>query len=758
LTHDLVRFAVRLAPFALALSCATCSSPAEEKSWTIPAGQDVTLTDTASDGTERILRVPAGTFGASMDGAIEASDPDAVLDVAAFVARTGNEPLSYPVVAKFSALQVAAGDGPMTLRMELSESQIQAVSDAGRTIVGRYRVDGNRIGAEPSSGQGDWELALGAVRKDADTGKVFLDVPVYATAERMTFVAASSPGFKLYGLPAKTMGAGGSAPSDGTPPLTRPWVAVCESGMDPATDPRLAKVYTMVSESSSWLAGKGYAKAGLSSKEYWEIESLAQIDASAVLGGTNTASDGTRYNVVLITNQVFCGESVASAAGCYYGETRAIELLPTVAELPLAGMNGMGDAAAHELVHAVQLAEAPTLFTRVGPDGKADPRRHWITEGTASAMGFWRLAGEDPALFMASRYHGGWRLWETFHELASSTGLDAYRVWEYYGLLGNGDLGYVHSLLTNIEASGPTGSTYAVMDRALRATMGEALKNEVAALAAESSNGSLQESIEASSTLGLSLIKTAIHRSPTMGYPHCSEEFVIDIPAEASPKRATFSWLAAPMSMTCIRVRSVDHLDRHGESCIKLTVEGTTPTGAQVMVPSGATVLNSAQRKQPFAYDWDTLWIHGDQAYLYLVNIDMNGAAADDSGTNLAGQTVTAEIDPTCGVAPDPFQVECYETKVVCTEKGCGLYMKSPEPDGCWVEIASCDGAGNCYQNKRNEDVPLDGFGVCAGTSELMHDVQPEGAPAVGYDDAKLPESGRCGELNACRRIILCAK
>lgn len=758
MTHDLLRFALRLTPFALAFSYAACSSPAEEKRWTIPAGQDVTLTATAADGTERILQVPAGTFGASMDGAIEAADPDAALDAAAFAARTGNEPLSYPVVATFSALQVAAGDGPMTLRMELSESQIQAVSAAGRTIVGRYRVDGNRIGAEPASGQGDWELALGSVRKDADTGKIFLDLPLYATAEKMTFVAASSPGFKLYGLPGKTLGAGGSAPSDATQPLARPWVAVCDSGMDPATDPRLAKVYTMVSESSSWLAAKGYAKAGVASREYWEIESLAQIDASAILGGTNAASDGTRYNVVMITNQIFCGQSVASAIGCYYGETRAIELLPTVAELPLAGMNGVGDAAAHELTHAVQLAEAPTLFTRVGADGKSDPRRQWIIEGTASAMGFWRFAGEDPALFMASRYHGGWRLWETFHELASSADLDAYRVWEYYGLLGNGDLGYVHSLLTNIEASGATGSTYAVMDRALRATMGGALKDELSALAAESANGSLLESIEASSTLGLSLMKTAIHRSPTMGYPHCSEEFVIDIPAEASPKRATFSSFAAPMTMTCIKLRSVDHLARHGESCIKLSISGSTPTGTQVIVPSGATVLNSAQRKQPFAYDWDALWLHGDQAYLYLVNVDMAGAATDDTGRTLAAQNVEATIDPTCGVAPDPYQAECFETKVVCSEKGCRLYMKSPEPDGCWVEIASCDGAGNCYQNKGNENVPLDDFGVCAGTAGLMHDIQPEGAPSVAHDDTKLPESGRCGELDACRRIILCAK
>jgi hypothetical protein len=660
----------------------------------------------------------------------------------------------------------------------------------GNTILAMVRLDGEGTGIGDTRAGGIWTEAFGtivrldstpAATQESDENETAiaatLSIPLYATAEKMTVAIVVREGFILSTMTPSPATAAKAAQTEkhGTvsDALGRPWVVLCdarafrEAGrpeacetLDEALDAGvlspLVEAAILFGDASAFLADKGFSSANVA---HFPLEDLLQTsrDRGTPLGSVIELDedDHAQHNIAILRPGVRCGETTPSALGCYSHATQLIEVSDRISAPDVWNSQGGGNVAAHELFHAIESAMLPEFSER------GDASTTWVTEGLAEAVGFWTLALGDPLEVLESRSFGGWRDWQ---RPLSDTSDDAapYQSWEYFALQNGGDLDMLLNLYTAMQGLDQTGNTYRLINDALAATTGPGLRADFLLGTSLADQPTLMNALSQESDLGIGYLKTIRERRPSEGYPHCTDEIVVSDLDGATLIAGNFSGTISPMSSLCRRVRSIDHIEHHGDACVNVSLPSARLDPQQVLIVSGAGSFSEADVYQQMSYGGEPLLVSAGDFHVQVVQLQDLSTEASANATAAKEWELDVSIGETCG------DQSCFPTRVSCSEETCSLLMRMPgpatAPTSCWVVIAFCRNRGGCFAVVGGEDVAMS-FGAlgCAGADLSMHSFvdSSEGGdepPENQIGESFLPPGQHCEDFNFCRRIILCAK
>lgn len=727
----------------------------------IPTDVETVLSGYFDDGGLVTLTVPANTYAHDMDG--DLSTGTASIDAAALEASAQARAITPVVSLRFSRAQIALGARKMTLEIEIAKDRVVAAEAARKTLYALLRTRGSVDFERSGSPTQGWREALGSLRFDAQAQKYFLTLPLYATSSELDIVAVESAGFAVVLASDATSKTFRSAPSAENSPFRHAWAVLCHGSFDnpddcsPTSGPDtpVRQILKILRKNSDWFVAKGWTDANLSETPKSQLD-VVSVDRRQPLVADPTS--GPIFNAVIVRKGTWCGRPEYRALGCYDPHTNIIELSLAVLDPARRSLQGTGDTIAHELFHAVQAAEVPHLLARANAAGNEhDPAKYWIIEGTASAIGMWRLANEDPVLSLSARRGGVWREWSAIKPLNSVQDANLpYQTFEFFTALQDGSLDYFRSWFSALNAADQSKSVYEIADSAFEAALGVSLREQFELEADDTSSYALLSAIQEESALGLAFLKLLKQRSPVAGYPHCSWRYELDAPSGSTGVYQTAGFFLDPMSADCVEIASKDHFARHGEACLKIFNSAAQVTPHQALLLSGAYSHNASGRHQRLSFGEEPLFIQSDRAYLQVADLDFKRSL-----TSSADQSEYMElrfmVDQNCGADQEEIG-SCYPTKVVCNYDTCSLVMQMPGSD-CSASIVTCRREGGCTAVVGGTNVPWDP-GVCLTTASILRSgftSAPE-APPVTYGYTGLPAHGQCGNAEACRRIILCPK
>jgi len=725
----------------------------------IPANESVKFEDTRPNGTKVTLEIGANTFPDNMDGDLDANDPIAEIDQAAFEAATGTEAVDYPVVLHFSALQAVKDGGKLELTIELPSAIVQQAENEDKKLYAMTKTEGDAMGPLPEE-QRRWHEAIGNLWKDPTTSKVFMTIPLYATGETMTVVVVRGEGLGVIDTPAFAKRSRRAVlRSAGTGPFDLPWVVLCVGEFSSAAtcsntaggNSPAQQVLKILTDDAAWLKGKGWTKAKYRQGKLSAFSKLAKTYSLTLLSDTAPEGTGPKVNLALFREGRWCGTSANPAVGCYHPDTGIVEYSLSALDPANRSINGAGDTIVHELFHGVQLSTVPQIFSKRENN---IANLEWIYEGTAAAMGIWRLANENAVQLLGARRFNRWRNWEEYNPLNSDKGSTPYETFEWWAITGGGNLDYIRLVFEKITGFSNKATSYETINRIFKDTIASDLRQRIMNELGSNASLLLYENLSTEEPLALGYLSTVAHRTPNDGYPHCWLSYDFEEDHDSPPYQETFFSMTLPLSSECMHVKSVNHFAKFGESCLKVSVipHGTEATNAKMaFVVSGAAVHNEYGDKQNVAYAGESLFVQSDEADIQVVDLDMMRERKAGNSRQLAVD-VKVEIDDRCGVPVEETET-CYNTEVVCGSEGCGLWMESPDGE-CWVKLAKCDkGAARCKSAAGTSWKDMD-WGVCHNTATVMQNFQD--GDELATLDPQLPAHKQCGTMNFCRRIILC--
>ncbi len=754
-----------------------------------PRDVDSQRTVVASDGMEWQLSIPAMTFADSMNGSLTI-DQSFTGDVrSSFETETATMLLSDPVVLAFSRHQIARDGAHFELQVSITAEHLAWGDIEGNTILAMVRLDGAGTGIGDVRAGGVWTEALGTIVRldstpstvqDSDENETqiaaTMSIPLYATAEKMTVAIVAREGFVLSTMTSFPTTAK-KAPTEKhgvtSDALQRPWVVLCddkafrEAGrpetcetlddfLDVGVPSPLIEAAILFEDASLFLAGKGFPSANVA---HFPLQDLIQTsrDRGTPLGSIIELNEdeNVQHNIAILRPGVRCGATTPNALGCYSHATQLIEVSDRITASDVWNAQGAGNVAAHELFHAVQAAMLPEFSAR------DDASTTWITEGTAEAVAFWTLALGDASKVLESRSFGRWRDWSMALN-DTSDDLAPYQSWEYFALQNAGDLDFLRDLFSAMQGLDQTQNTYRLVSDALAATTGLQIRANFLLGTSLTDQPTLNNALSQENDLGIGYLQTIQERRPSEGYPHCDDEIVMSDLDGATLISGKFTGTILPMSSVCRRVRSIDHVELHGDACVKVSLPTAELDPKQVLIVSGAGAFTEAGVFQQMSYGGEPLLVSAGDFHVQVVQLQNLSTEALANKTAAKEWELDVSVGETCGNAG------CFPTRVSCSEEICSLQQRLPgpasDPTNCWVTIAFCRNAGGCFAVRGGEDVEMS-FGAlgCAGADLSMHsflDPSASNSEPLGNQiiDSFLPSGQYCGDFNFCRRIILCAK
>jgi hypothetical protein len=725
-----------------------------------PADEDTVKQATGSQGQIATLAVSKGTFARGMNGDItlvtDLKTTQSITDelqTARHVAVIGE-----PVELTFDTVQASAQDSSIVVSIELSQQDLDQVNSESKVVYAYVKHTGNRLtAAEGDSPVERWSLAPGDL-ESTDEGAV-LHVRIYSSAEKVTIAAVIGERFHLY-VDTQTLSAARS-PQQSTPPqvIDRPWVILCHSeneedcNTDAGSNSPLVNAPPAFAAAAQTFSNMDFTDLDIISVSLSDAARLAYEDSLVTLD-PETAFH-VQVNVAMLIEPPHC-EGVVNPVGCYDPGTRELTF----------GKNAIvrdpadpGNPIAHELAHAIQSAMAPDLF-------RADNaiRNRWVTEGIADALAYWHEYDQSPQTVLSSMTINP-RHW-AFSLQDQSFLHHPYATREFFARQFNGSLDWLFDLLTILRSTDVTTHPYEFMDEALRNIfrLYDSPREGFYEWSDIAESVELDASFTAESDLGIAYLNVVWEESPVTGYPYCEQEWTLDLPEGSGLKFDSISDMISPFSTDCRQVVSLDHAERHGNACLKLTLESADANSSElilgetnqqtVLVVSQADAVNAQGNLQFFSFDGEPLWVNSDEFVVKIV--DLNRDEGVLASTESQRQwTLTAEIDG----AGDCTE-SCYPTKITCTENACNLWMNSPGTD-CWGRVARCDASG-CFVRMNGEFVP-NSLSDCSGIrSSLQSFTNPpshvDGVEITSWTIPNTSTNTSCNGADFCRRIILCAE
>jgi cysteine-rich repeat protein len=215
------------------------------------------------------------------------------------------------------------------------------------------------------------------------------------------------------------------------------WAVICDPPMTQSQcEPILNSLAARFKAATQRIAALGFTKAAVSRVL------LADLERFGLTLGTSGSSPTGEYLVAhLVPTGALDGDGgVEGVLGIYYPVFNKMSVVEGVlsADALISGLP-LGDfVITHELFHAVQVSEIPSVESL------------WITEGTADAAAAATLIDSYPArrAFRLSLFNA-WRDWQS--TLNSKARPDPYQTVEFWFELADGDLSYLNGLFVQLN-------------------------------------------------------------------------------------------------------------------------------------------------------------------------------------------------------------------------------------------------------------------------------------------------------------------
>lgn len=697
---------------ALGLLTAACSGGGGSAN--LSSGSGVTLSDSKSS-----LEVPTGSFGDTVNVSLSENQVD-TKDVGEVTV------ISNPVTLEFSKAQVVQAADPIILKVQLDpEKMRQAIAD-GKGIYAKVRVKGEQISYDRTSDDDNvWIPILGTLDPETAVLTVRLyasasEVDVVAVAGDELFVLAADPVVFSRARSAKSKSAKvakvGSKAAVRAVMAHNPWAIVCvkpkmsDHGVFTCDGANVGSLVVKVQDDLTiasrdlndrlqmnffvihQLTARELAVNNMSSRPVPEI--LRQYDPSVV------------YNVAYLSSG--CGNSRRS---CYDGTTGTLTLAE--GSLNNAHDQSTGSSYHHELTHAVQSA---VMSNNSNVDVNARVSRNSaLIEGSATAVGLLAASGWNAAASKGRLVNNIARNWSD--PLGKYTPYDdTYYMTEFFSLANNGDLGYLMPLFHSFNGSND-GVFHSRLNVAINIALGVDLPNVFLKRVMPFRNFSSPNRV------------------------HYRQEDITNNDID-------HSIAATVKSMASNQYLFKDTSD--GDICISVNLfQGADPNLALVMLngtEGGDAMPYGDDFTARVSTNGDVLTVQGHEADVQVVNLSTGGIADQKD------YTISAFTHGACLPPPDPQP--CNPMKVVCSERGCNLYVQD-FAGICWAKAAGCDAQGRC--TRPGFEGGFD-FGNCENLRNQMTQNIPVG-DATRSDPASVPENRNCGNVDlGCRWIVLCGR
>lgn len=677
---------------------------------TIPAGEASTIEGDAAE-----LAIPAGAF----QGAMTVTVSEDAADLSTLTQAT---PISKAVTVAFSETMLVDSDTALALTIDVAPETIQAALAAGDSLYAMVQVEGDTVAALTSSApfaagtkllatRTAWVPVLGTL--DRATGTY--QIPLYGTTPTVHAVIVRGHQLTAYVPPiaganrARAPRQAKEFDRSAIVPLGRdPWVVVCvrDTISDPDTlcnldDPAsvIRQLQTRLTDRSAGLAALGFRQLKI---QQVVGSQLVETGLPVAEAGDLAAADLT-YNVALFENSFGCGESGSNS--CYVPTLGMLLLNEDQATIDPQGT----DVVAHELFHAIEAGEAPSLF------GDVD-RNRWLIEALADAVGHWQITGGDAAQLRGRTSFDEPRDWR--EPLNSDRGDIEYLTAEFFTLIANGSLAYLPTLLQQLEAAGAQGTVYGQLDQALQAT--------------------LQMGVADAYLLGVMPWRTfnSVARD-FYAQTHLGDLDVVLVGETHGMASASYYVYADAEGNTdnyCLRA-SIE--EDAADQQLALMAFGSVSGGVPLATPNEEVV-------GAYTLTGEELTIYDTEADLKVVDLDTGRepAAVEEWMLVITRDNTCIEAAP---------QQECFPRRVTCREATdgiegvCSLIVERPDST-CGAAIIRCTDDGRCTKPSSGRAVD---WSECAPVAPLLADFTNHTID-LGTQDT-------CGG-NYCRPIILCAK
>jgi len=657
----------------------------------------------------------------------------------------GSQVISNGVILTASAVEVASTERPARVSLEIPESARQG------SVQVLMRESGDQISIHDAHVSGAWHPVPARFSEDRSS----LQVDLMAFAEVQEFLLVKPAGAlksqKKRGNPkVSAERAQGVLKAGGTIALERntstPWAVVCDTTLEGRMTPLECESPHFKGAVDRFLTHLTEAASRIRYLDLPELDRIAVALSnedtlnsggspyylSQAADGADEFARGTVYATVFVRRRLSCPD----ASGCYYPGSGAIEF-------QVGSVYGgefstpPAEVAAHEVFHAVQMAEIPFHFVRYQALLAGQPGQ-WFIEGTAAAIGVQHRIGMNSDLLDQAHYQGVARDFRT--PLHAGGRLDAYTNMEHFVALGMpGDIRWVAPALHALGASSPRSDPRSDVSKAL------------------SDIGLSEDAVQ---PLGRAFANSLKRKGSPLATRSCETRKVMGRDTPFLGVTSLTEGDTHPLSQRCFEVES-----QMPE--VQATLENPDPGGCLVVKLDEM----SAQR-QVLLLDGKTIeageeeLVHGNIARIQVVDIDEGRPPASRAPWALTvrvlpkgeksddGKVCTPPeaVDP-CGLAEE--QVSNVIPEVYCGPDGCSVYAGD---GGCTSRMFRC-GPGGCDHD----------LGGCSGFVTAM---LAESARLAAISTPSNPATSafplpwnlvgadkQCGEVSFCSRyLVLCGK